>query len=55
MCLDFMTIFIFTGTRRVAVGFMVVSDLYTTFTYIFHELLWAKTTWGVDEHEGHTG
>ena len=44
MCLDFVTIFIFTGTLRVAVGFMVVSNLYTTFAYVFHELLWPKTT-----------
>ncbi len=55
MCLDFMTIFIFTGTLRVAIGFMVVSNLYTTFAYIFHERLWAKITWGIEEHQDHTG
>jgi len=49
MCLDFATIYIFTGAVRMAVGFMVVSNIYTTIGYFLHERLWARIQWGVDE------
>ncbi|HET7886126.1 MAG TPA: DUF2061 domain-containing protein [Bradyrhizobium sp.] len=48
MCLDFVTIYLFSGTVRVAVGFMVASNIYTTFGYLLHERLWARIGWGID-------
>jgi uncharacterized membrane protein len=35
--LDFATIYLITGTVRVALGFMIVSNLYTSIAYIVHE------------------
>ncbi len=48
MCLDFTTIYLFTGTVRVAVGFMIASNLYTTIGYFAHERVWAHIAWGLD-------
>jgi hypothetical protein len=31
VCLDFLTVYLFTGAVRVALGFMIVSNIYTTF------------------------
>ena len=49
MCLDFATIYVFTGAMRVAIGFMIVSNVYTTLAYLLHERLWAKLKWGITE------
>jgi uncharacterized membrane protein len=49
MSLDFATIYLFTGAVRVALGFMVASNLYTTIVYLLHERVWARIQWGVDE------
>jgi uncharacterized membrane protein len=49
MCLDFMTIYLFTGALKVALGFMIVSNIYTTLGYFLHERLWARIKWGVNE------
>jgi uncharacterized membrane protein len=49
MCLDFATIYIFTGALRVAIGFVIVSNIYTTASYLLHERLWARLKWGIDE------
>ncbi|MHB8483943.1 MAG: DUF2061 domain-containing protein [Nitrospiria bacterium] len=49
MCLDFATIYLFTGALRVAIGFMIVSNIYTSVAYLFHERFWARIKWGVDE------
>lgn len=49
MCLDFGTIYLFTGTIRVALGFMVVSNVYTTVAYIMHERIWSRVKWGVED------
>ena len=46
MILDFSTIYLFTGKAKVAVGFMVVSNLYTTVGYFLHERLWDRIKWG---------
>ena len=46
---DFLTIYLFTGAVRVAFGFMIASNIYTTFGYLLHERIWAKISWGVDE------
>jgi uncharacterized membrane protein len=49
MCLDFTTIYILTGAIHVALGFMIISNIYTSLAYILHERLWARIQWGVDE------
>jgi len=30
----------------VAFGFMIVSNIYTTLAYFFHERIWGKIKWG---------
>jgi len=47
MSLDFATIYLFTRTVRVAVGFMIVSNIYTSFGYFLHERVWAHVKWGI--------
>ena len=47
VCLDFLTVYLFTGAVRIALGFMVVSNLYTTFMYVLHERAWARIQWGI--------
>jgi uncharacterized membrane protein len=49
MCLDFLTIYLFTGALRVALGFMIVSNVYTTLGYFVHERVWARIQWGIDK------
>ncbi len=48
VCLDFGAIYIFTRKVEVALGFMVVSNLYTTVGYFLHERLWARVKWGTE-------
>lgn len=49
MSLDFTTIYLFTGTMRVALGFMIASNVYTTIAYLLHERAWARINWGIEE------
>jgi uncharacterized membrane protein len=49
MCLDFITIYLFTGAIRVALGFMIASNIYTTIGYFVHERIWARIQWGIDQ------
>jgi len=44
--LDFSVIYLLTGKIELALGFMVVSNIYTTIAYFLHERLWAKVKWG---------
>lgn len=46
LILDFGSIYIFTGQVKVALGFMIVSNIYTTLGYFFHERIWDKIKWG---------
>ena len=46
LILDFVTIYLFTGKMKVALGFMIVSNIYTTIGYFFHERIWDKIKWG---------
>ena len=46
LVLDFVSIYLFTGQIKVALGFMVVSNIYTTLAYFFHERIWGKIKWG---------
>lgn len=47
MCLDFATIYFLTGALRVAAGFMIISNIYTSVAYLLHERVWARLKWGV--------
>ena len=47
--LDFATIYLFTGKVRVALGFMIASNVYTTAAYVLHERAWARVPWGIKE------
>ncbi|HTL80222.1 MAG TPA: DUF2061 domain-containing protein [Bacteroidia bacterium] len=46
LILDFICIYLFTGKAKVAFGFMLVSNVYTTLGYFFHERIWDKIKWG---------
>lgn len=46
VCLDFLFIYILTHKVEVALGFMIVSNIYTTVGYFLHERLWARIEWG---------
>ncbi len=46
LILDFTSIYLFTGKIKIAIGFMVVSNVYTTIGYFFHERIWDKIKWG---------
>ncbi|QTE34893.1 DUF2061 domain-containing protein [Mucilaginibacter sp. P19] len=46
LILDFAAIYLFTGQIKVAVGFMIVSNVYTTIGYFFYERIWDKIRWG---------
>jgi len=46
LILDFTSIYLFTGQVKIAVGFMIVSNTYSTFGYYFHERIWNKIKWG---------
>lgn len=46
LTLDFLAIYIFTGQVKVAFGFMIVSNIYTTVGYFIHERIWEKIRWG---------
>ena len=49
MTLDFASIYFFTGAVKIAVGFMVVSNIYTTVAYFAHERLWSRIPWGLED------
>ena len=47
MTLDFATIYLLTRTVRVAIGFMIFSNIYTTVAYFGHERIWTRIKWGI--------
>jgi uncharacterized membrane protein len=46
LILDFAAIYLFTGKIKIALGFMIVSNIYTTLGYFLHERIWDKIKWG---------
>ncbi len=46
LILDFTSIYLFTGKIKIALGFMIVSNVYTTIGYFFHERIWDRIKWG---------
>ncbi|HXY82231.1 MAG TPA: DUF2061 domain-containing protein [Candidatus Saccharimonadales bacterium] len=45
--LDFTVIYFLTGRVDVALGFMVISNIYTTAAYFVHERIWNRIKWGI--------
>jgi uncharacterized membrane protein len=46
LILDFASIYIFTGQVKIALGFMIVSNINSTLGFFFHERIWDKIKWG---------
>jgi uncharacterized membrane protein len=47
MVLDFLVIYLFTRRTDIATGFVILSNIYTTVAYYFHERIWAGIKWGL--------
>jgi uncharacterized membrane protein len=47
LTLDFVAVYLFTKQIKIAVGFMIVSNVYTTLGYFFYERIWQKIKWGI--------
>ena len=47
--LDFSVIYILTGRVEVALGFMVISNIYTTAAYFVHERILNRIRWGIEQ------
>ena len=45
--MDFSVIYLLTRKIMTAVGFMVISNIYTTIAYFIHERIWNKVQWGL--------
>jgi uncharacterized membrane protein len=52
VCLDFLAVYLLTGKVATATTFMIVSNIYTSVAYFFHERLWSRIKWGVDLQNG---
>jgi len=46
LILDFTSVYVLTGRVEVAFGFMLVSNIYTSVAYFFHERIWNRIDWG---------
>jgi len=46
--LDFSVIYLLTHRVDVALGFMVISNIYTTAAYFLHERVWNRIRWGIE-------
>jgi len=46
LILDFSVIYLLTGKLETALGFMFISNIYTTVAYYLHERIWNRTDWG---------
>lgn len=46
LLLDFITVYLFTRQAKIAFGFMIASNIYTTIGYFLHERIWDKIKWG---------
>ncbi len=53
VCLDFLVIYLLTGKVMTAAAFMIVSNIYTTVAYFWHERIWAGIAWGIELGESH--
>lgn len=46
LILDFTATYLLTGRVEIALMFMIVSNIYTSVAYYFHERIWNRTNWG---------
>ena len=46
LVLDFTSVYLITGKIEVALGFMLLSNVYTSIAYYFHERIWNRIKWG---------
>jgi len=46
LILDFTAIYLLTGRPEIALGFMLISNIYTSIAYYAHERIWNRTNWG---------
>lgn len=46
--LDFSVIYLLTRRVDVALGFMIISNIYTTVAYFVHERIWSRIRWGIE-------
>jgi uncharacterized membrane protein len=46
VCLDFVVVYVLTKKTDVALGFMIISNIYTSLGYFLHERIWARIRWG---------
>jgi adenylylsulfate kinase len=46
--LDVSVIYLLTGRADIAVGFTIISNIYTTVAYFLHERVWNKIQWGTE-------
>ena len=46
LVLNFVTVYYVTGRTRIALGFVVVSSIYTMLSYFLHDRIWDKIKWG---------
>ncbi len=47
LTLDFLAVYLITNRYEIALGFMLVSNLYTSLAYFIHERVWARIRWGM--------
>jgi uncharacterized membrane protein len=43
---DFAAVYFFTGRAEIALGFVIVSNIYTSGLYLLHERFWDRVAWG---------
>jgi adenylylsulfate kinase len=44
--LDFVSVYVLSGKVETALWFMIVSNVYTSVAYFFHERIWNAINWG---------
>jgi uncharacterized membrane protein len=49
--LDFLVVYLLTHKVATAVGFMIISNIYTTVAYFVHERIWSGIKWGLNPQE----
>jgi adenylylsulfate kinase len=54
LILDFVCVYLFSGKIKVALGFTIVSNVYTTVCYFLHERIWNKIKWGKIAYKNET-
>ena len=51
LLLDFTVVYFFTRRTDIALGFVIVSNIYTSVGYYIHERIWDKIHWGKHKHQ----